>query len=52
MLDRAFADARRLAAEDLTTDGVSAEALPADCPYTLDQIRDPDWFPLAPVPGK
>jgi hypothetical protein len=22
-----------------------AAALPADCPYTLEQILDPDWFP-------
>jgi hypothetical protein len=23
----------------------AAAALPADCPYTLEQILDPDWFP-------
>ena len=40
-----YADARRLAAHDLKQDSVSADRLPADCPYMLDQIVGPDWLP-------
>ena len=44
-LQQLYADARRLAAHDLKQDSVSADRLPADCPYTLDQIVGPDWLP-------
>ena len=40
-----YADARELAAHDLRQDSVPADRLPADCPYTLDQILSPGWFP-------
>jgi hypothetical protein len=40
-----YADARELAAHDLKQDSVPADRLPLDCPYTLDQILDSDWFP-------
>jgi hypothetical protein len=36
---------RRPVARQLEKDGVSPDALPTACPYTLDQILDPDWFP-------
>jgi hypothetical protein len=36
---------RRPVARQLEKDHVSADALPAACPYTLDQILDPDWLP-------
>jgi hypothetical protein len=26
-------------------DRVPADGLPAECPYSLDQILDPDWLP-------
>ena len=36
---------RRPVARQLEKDGVRLEALPAVCPYTLDQVLDPDWYP-------
>ena len=30
----------------LARDGVSADALPATCPYTLEQMLDVDWYPV------
>jgi Domain of unknown function DUF29 len=36
---------RRPLARQLEKDHVPADALPAVCPYTLDQILDPDWYP-------
>jgi hypothetical protein len=39
-----YAQARRRATKDLAAHGEAAE-LPQDCPYTLDQILDPDWLP-------
>jgi hypothetical protein len=32
-------------ARQLEKDHVPAHALPATCPYTLDQVLDPDWYP-------
>jgi hypothetical protein len=40
-----YAGLRRPVARQLEKDGVPPEALPAACPYTLDQILDPDWYP-------
>jgi uncharacterized protein DUF29 len=40
-----YRDARRAAAIGLEVDRVRAEVLPAQCPYTLEQIVDPDWLP-------
>ena len=36
---------RRPVARQLEKDGVEPNALPAACPYTLEQILDPDWYP-------
>jgi Domain of unknown function DUF29 len=36
---------RRAVARQLEKDGVSLDALPPTCPYSLDQILDPDWYP-------
>ena len=36
---------RRPVARQLEKDHVPADALPAACPYMLDQILDPDWYP-------
>jgi hypothetical protein len=36
---------RRPVARQLEKDHVPADALPAACPYTVDQILDPDWLP-------
>jgi hypothetical protein len=37
--------ARRNAARDLLQDKVVEKTLPKRCPYTLEQILDPDWLP-------
>ncbi len=46
-LPRLHEQARRLARQALIGKGESdaAAALPADCPYTLDQLLDDDWYP-------
>ena len=36
---------RRPIARQLEKDRVHSDALPVDCPYTLDQVLDPDWYP-------
>lgn len=43
-----YAGLRRPVARQLEKDGVSPGALPPACPYTLDQILDPDWYPDHP----
>lgn len=40
-----YAVNRRAFAAALAQDKVPSEALPATCPYTLEQILDPDWYP-------
>jgi hypothetical protein len=44
-LQALYAGLRRPVARQLEKDHVPADALPAACPYTLDQILDPDWLP-------
>jgi hypothetical protein len=45
MLPDAWADGRRLAVRGLAFDGIAAVDVPADCPWTLDQILDDDFEP-------
>jgi hypothetical protein len=40
-----YAGLRRPVARQLEKNGVPPDALSAACPYTLDQILDPDWLP-------
>ena len=40
-----YGGVRRPVARQLEKDRVPAEPLPAACPYELDQILDPDWYP-------
>ena len=40
-----YAGLRRPVARQLEQGHVSADALSAACPYTLEQILDPDWYP-------
>ena len=40
-----YARARRDAAKGLKQDRIAEGELPAECPYTLDQVLDPDWLP-------
>lgn len=42
-----YADARVLAATALQRDGIDPGLLPAECPYTLDQVLDPSWWPVS-----
>jgi hypothetical protein len=44
-LEGVFENARRAAVIGLEVDQVPANRLPAECPYTLDQILDPGWLP-------
>ncbi|HEY0833200.1 MAG TPA: DUF29 domain-containing protein [Azospirillum sp.] len=44
-LDDAWQGGRQLAALGLVEDDVTARDVPADCPYTADQLLDPDWWP-------
>ncbi|MFD1623672.1 DUF29 domain-containing protein [Azospirillum griseum] len=36
---------RAFAADGLEQDGITAADLPLDCPYTLDQLLDDEWWP-------
>ena len=40
-----YARARRRAARGMRRDGIAEDVLPATCPYTLDQILDPEFEP-------
>jgi hypothetical protein len=40
-----YQDLRRPVARALAQDQVILGAVPLACPFTLDQILDPDWFP-------
>ncbi len=44
-LPAVYAGLRRPVARHLEKDRVPADALPIACPYTLEQILDPDWYP-------
>jgi hypothetical protein len=59
--EKVWDDARRLAAIGLKRDRIPASALPLECPYTLEQVEDPDfsgrstgtasWIKAAPASG-
>jgi hypothetical protein len=36
---------RRPVSRQLEKDRVPSDAIPAACPYTLDDVLDPDWYP-------
>jgi hypothetical protein len=40
-----YAGVRRPVARQLEKDSAPPDALPAACPYTLEQVLDPDWYP-------
>lgn len=54
LLPRAWRNARKLAVKGLAIDGVDPSGLPADLPYSMDQILDDDWLPepAAAGPGR
>ncbi|MGA1855509.1 DUF29 domain-containing protein [Azospirillum sp. 11R-A] len=41
-----YKSGRKIAALGLERDGLRLSDLPPDCPYSLDQILDEDWWPL------
>lgn len=43
VLLRAWQDGYADACQD---DSIDIDALPADCPYSLEDLRDPDWWPV------
>jgi hypothetical protein len=53
MLPQLFALARKRAAVDLQRygEGGAVASLPAECPYTIDQILGEDWYPEA-IPNR
>jgi len=44
-LETAYVGARVDAVDGLREDGVSSEAIPTECPHTLDQVLDAGWWP-------
>jgi Domain of unknown function DUF29 len=40
-----YAGLRRPVSRQLDKNGVLPNAVPAVCPYTLDQLLEPDWYP-------
>ncbi len=40
-----YARLRRPVARQLEKDRVRSDAFPLDCPFSLDQVLDPDWYP-------
>lgn len=47
MLGTLYARAKRRVIQDMNDFGEhgAAASLPAQCPYTLDQVLDDDWYP-------
>jgi hypothetical protein len=54
VLGRLYATARKRVATDLQEHGEqdAAASLPAECPYTVDQILAEDWYPEPPGEAK
>jgi hypothetical protein len=54
VLAKLYATARKRVASDLQDYGEqkAAASLPAECPYTLDQILEDDWYPEPPGEAK
>ena len=44
-LSALYTGLRRPVARQLEKDGVQPNVLPPVCPYTLDELLDPDWYP-------
>lgn len=44
-LSKAYRRGRSYAVDGLEQDRIPADQLPADCPYALDTLLDPDWWP-------
>jgi Domain of unknown function DUF29 len=40
-----YAQARRMAAVEMETDAIEPEVLPVECPYSIDELLEPEWLP-------
>jgi hypothetical protein len=40
-----YAQARRMAAVEMETDVIEPEVLPLECPYSIDELLEPEWLP-------
>ena len=49
-LDALYRQARRLASTGIRDEKIFAARLPATCPWTLDQVRDEDYWPERETP--
>lgn len=45
-LEKAWRGALNSARNGLEADDMSSDPLPEICPYTVEQVIDPDWFPV------
>ncbi len=54
VFDKLYAEARRRAARGLRRHGEAdaADALPHSCPYSLDEICQEEWYPVASEPDR
>jgi hypothetical protein len=46
MIERVFASAKRIAAKEMRLER-GVERFPQDCPWTIEQVLDPDFYPHA-----
>jgi hypothetical protein len=44
-LDSIYREGRKLAARGLARDGLAEADLPERCPYSMERVLDPDWWP-------
>ena len=44
-LPESYRQARRMAAVEMETDAIESEILPAECPYSIDELLEPEWLP-------
>jgi hypothetical protein len=40
-----YTQARRMAAIEMETDAIEPEVLPAECPYSIEEVFGPEWLP-------
>jgi hypothetical protein len=44
-LTELYGQARRMAAVEMETDAIEPEVLPAECPYSIDEVLEAEWLP-------
>jgi hypothetical protein len=40
-----YAQARRMVVIEMETDAIEPEVLPAECPYSINELLEPEWLP-------